>query len=181
MELKILRMIRKIIVLLLAVVPLLCFSQKTGKPTEKLTDEALLDLVQKQTLRYFWDFGHPTSGLARERSNTTFGYGHETCTSGGTGFGVMAIIVGAERKWIGREEAAARVQKIANFLFKASNYHGVFSHWLDGETGKTIPFGRKDDGGDLVETAYLFQGLLCARAYFDKDNAVERDLRQKIT
>jgi hypothetical protein len=172
---------RKILFLFLAVLPLFCFSQKIAKPTEKLTDEALLDLAQKQTLRYFWDFGHPTSGLARERSNTTFGYGHETCTSGGTGFGVMAIIVGAERKWIEREEAAARVQKIANFLFKASNYHGAFPHWLDGETGKTIPFGRKDDGGDLVETAYLFQGLLCARAYFDKDNAVERDLRQKIT
>ena len=155
--------------------------QKMAKPNEKLSDDALLDLVQKQTIKYFWEFGHPTSGLARERSNTNFGYGHETCTSGGTGFGVMAIIVGVERNWIKRDEAAERIRKIANFLFKAPNYHGAFPHWLDGETGKTIPFSRKDDGGDLVETAYLFQGLLCARAYFNKDNEAENDLRQKIT
>ena len=144
-----------------------------------LSDEELLDLVQKQTIRYFWEFGHPVSGLARERSNETFGYGNEVCTSGGTGFGVMAIIAGVDRKWIDRNEAAQRIQKMVNFLFKAQSYHGAFPHWINGETGKTIPFGRKDDGGDLVETAYLFQGLLCARAYFDKENPVENDLKTK--
>ena len=171
----------QIIIFCLIGVSLLANGQKNNKPTEKLSDEALLDLVQKQTLRYFWDFGHPKSGLARERSNTNFGYGHETCTIGGTGFGVMAIIVGIERGWIKREEGAERIRKIVNFLFKAQSYHGAFAHWMDGETGKTIPFGRKDDGADLVETAYLFQGLLCAREYFNKDNNTERDLRQKTT
>jgi len=171
----------QILIFCLLCASLLVNGQKNNKTTEKLSDEALLDLVQKQTLRYFWDFGHPTSGLARERSNTNFGYGHETCTIGGTGFGVMAIIVGVERGWIKREEGAERIRKIVNFLFKAQSYHGAFAHWMDGQTGKTIPFGRKDDGADLVETAYLFQGLLCAREYFNKDNNTERDLRQKTT
>jgi hypothetical protein len=156
---------------------------QTAKPTlqKDLTDDALLDLVQKQTFRYFWDFAHPTSGLSRERSNTTFGYGHEVVTTGGTGFGVMSIVVATERKWIKREEAVARLSKMVNFLFKVPCYHGVLPHWLDGETGKTIPFSRKDDGGDLVETAYLMQGLLCARQYFQGDTKEERDLRQHIT
>ncbi|MBA4850616.1 glucoamylase family protein [Emticicia sp. BO119] len=169
------------VIFCLLCVSLLVNGQKSNKTTDKLSDEALLDLVQKQTLRYFWDFGHPKSGLARERSNTNFGYGHETCTIGGTGFGVMAIIAGVERGWIKREEGAERIRKIVNFLFKAQSYHGAFAHWMDGETGKTIPFGRKDDGADLVETTYLFQGLLCAREYFNKDNNVERDIRQKTT
>lgn len=147
---------------------------------QQLSDDQLLELVQKQTFRYFWDFGHPVSGMARERSNKTFDYGDEVVTTGGTGFGVMAIIVAAERKWITREAAAERLLKIVNFLRKADAYHGVFPHWLNGATGKTIPFSRKDDGGDLVETSFLFQGLLCARQYFNNDSPTETDLRNKI-
>lgn len=148
---------------------------------QNLTDEQLLDLVQKQTFRYFWDFAHPVSGMARERSNSDFGYGHETVTTGGTGFGIMSVIVAAERKWITRDTAAKFLLKMVNFLVrKPTSYHGAYSHWLDGETGKTIPFGRRDDGGDLVETSFLFQGLLCARQYFSNDNPVENELRGKI-
>lgn len=147
---------------------------------KNLSDEQLLELVQHQTFRYFWDFGHPVSGMARERSNNTFGYGDEVVTTGGTGFGVMAIIVGAERQWITREAAAERLLKMINFLRKADSYHGIFPHWLNGSTGKTIPFSRKDDGGDLVETSFLFEGLLCARQYFDRDNPTETELRNRI-
>lgn len=145
-----------------------------------LTDSALLDEVQRQTFRYFWDFAHPVSGMARERSNTGFGYGHETVTTGGTGFGVMAVIVATERKWIGRDTAAKFLLKLVNFLLKADSYHGVFPHWMNGETGKTIPFSRKDDGADLVETSYLFQGLLCVRQYFNTSSEVETELRNRI-
>lgn len=151
----------------------------TKRPKD-LSDSALLDLVQKQTFRYFWDFAHPVSGLSRERSNVSYGYGSETCTIGGTGFGVMSVIVAAERKWITRDTAAKFLLKMVNFLLKADAYHGVFPHWMNGETGKTIPFSRKDDGADLVETSYLFQGLLCARQYFNSSDPVERSLRQRI-
>jgi len=147
---------------------------------KNLSDSALLDLVQKQTFRYFWDFAHPVSGLARERSNEAYGYGNEVVTTGGTGFGIMSIIVATERKWIGRDTAVKLLLKMVQFLSKADAYHGVFPHWLNGTTGKTIPFSKKDDGADLVETSYLMQGLLCARQYFDGENNIERDLRNRI-
>jgi hypothetical protein len=145
-----------------------------------LTDEQLLDLVQRQTFRYFWDFGHPVSGMARERSNVAYDYGHEVVTTGGTGFGIMSIIVAAEHKWITRAQAAARINKIVNFLWKADMYHGAFPHWLNGETGHTIRFSLKDDGADIVETSFLYEGLLCARQYFTGESADEKNLRNKI-
>jgi hypothetical protein len=168
-----------------------CFSQdkKASQKTvliqpvgivKNLTDDQLLDVVQKQTFRYFWDFAHPVSGMARERSNEAYNYGSEVVTTGGTGFGVMSVIVATQRKWISRDSAAKHLLKMVNFLLKADSYHGAFPHWLNGETGKTIPFSRKDDGGDLVETSFLFQGLLCVRQYFNGDNPVEKELRSRI-
>jgi hypothetical protein len=152
---------------------------QTARPKD-LGDSALLDLTERQTFRYFWDFAHPVSGMARERSNHTFNTGEEVVTTGGTGFGIMAVIAATDRKYIGRDTAAKFLLKMVNFLLKANSYHGVFPHWMDGATGRTIPFGRKDDGADLVETSYLFQGLLCARQYFNADNSVERSLRERI-
>lgn len=152
----------------------------TLKIDKNISDSALVELVQKQTFRYFWDFAHPVSGLARERSNTTSEYGQEVVTTGGSGFGIMAIIVASERGWITREQAAARMNKIVKFLWKADSYHGQFPHWLNGETGKTIRFSRKDDGADIVESSFLFQGLLTARQYFNKDNQTEREIRDRI-
>ena len=183
-------MTKRLLVALLCVFSLQLAAQKAITKTpvfdakarpKDLSDSALLDLVQKQTFRYFWDFAHPVSGMARERSNENFGYGNETVTTGGTGFGIMSVIVATERKWIGRDTAAKFMLKMVNFLLKANSYHGAFPHWMDGATGKTIPFSRKDDGADLVETSYLFQGLLCARQYFNGDNKVERELRGKIS
>jgi len=147
---------------------------------KNLSDSALLDVVQRQTFRYFWDFGHPVSGLARERSNEAYGYGNEVVTIGGSGFGIMGMIVAVNRKWITREQAVDRMLRIINFLSKANSFHGVFPHWLQGSTGKVIPFSRKDDGGDLVETSYLFEGLLCARQYYNHDTPKEHELRNKI-
>jgi hypothetical protein len=146
-----------------------------------LSDSALLDLVQKQTFRYFWDFAHPVSGLARERSNITPEYGHETTATGGTGFGIMSVIVAVERGWITRDTAVKFLVKMVSFLRKAEKFHGAFPHWIHGETGRVVPFSPKDDGGDLVETAYLFQGLLTARQYFNKSDPLEARLRNAIT
>lgn len=143
-------------------------------------DEALLDQVQRQTLAYFWDFAHPVSGLARERSNVTPRYGHEAVTTGGSGFGIMAIIAGVSRGWIAREAAVERLWTLVRFLLKADSYHGIWPHFLNGETGRTIPFGRKDDGADVVETSFLMVGLLCARQYFDGADEAELRLRMAI-
>lgn len=176
---------KKIVSLLMIVASLNGFAQKnnatqTVQRPVNLSDSALVELVQKQTFKYFWDFAHPVSGMARERSNEDFGYGNETVTTGGTGFGIMSVIVAAERGWITRDTAAKFLFKMVNFLLKANSYHGAFPHWMNGETGKTIPFSRKDDGADLVESSYLFQGLLCARQYFNGENRIERELRNRI-
>lgn len=147
---------------------------------KNLNDEQLLDLVQKQTFRYFWNFAHPVSNMARERSNVSSAYGHETIAVGGTGFGIMATIVATERKWVTRDSSARFLLKMANFLAKAESFHGAYPHWMNGATGKAIPFSRKDDGADLVETSYLLEGLLCARQYYNRNTPVENDLRNKI-
>lgn len=143
----------------------------------RVSDSALLDMVQKQTFKYFWDFGHPVSGLARERSNGD----NETVTTGGSGFGIMAMIVGVNRGFITRSEAVARLNTITNFLLtRCQRWHGAFSHWVNGSTGATVPFG-KNNGADIVETSFLMQGLLTARQYFDNTaDANETTLRNNI-
>ncbi|MBR4826863.1 MAG: beta-glucosidase [Bacteroidales bacterium] len=140
----------------------------------RISDDELLTLVQRQTFKYFWDYAHPVSGLARER----LGSG-DTVTSGGSGFGIMCLPAGVERGFVSREEAAERLRTIVAFLgTKADRFHGAFSHWLNGSTGKVIPFSANDNGGDLVETAFLIQGLLAAAGYFDRPE--EADIRSGI-
>jgi len=152
-------------------------SKVVSARTIPMTDEQLLTSVQEATLRYFREYAHPVSGLARER----LGSG-DTCTSGGSGFGMMALLVGVERGFVTRKDAADQLLKMVRFLdTRATRYHGAWSHWLDGETGETIPFSQFDDGGDLVETAYLMQGLLTVRQYFAHADPAERELRETIT
>jgi hypothetical protein len=141
-----------------------------------ITDSALLTLVQQQTLKYFYDFGHPVSGMARERTSSG-----DIVTTGGTGFGVMAMIAGINRNFITRSQGLQRVSTIVNFLTgKCTRYHGAFSHWINGATGATVPFSQYDDGGDLVETSFLLQGLLSARQYFNTADPGEVSLRSSI-
>ncbi|WP_316800088.1 glucoamylase family protein [Pedobacter frigidisoli] len=141
----------------------------------RISDDDLLTLVQKQTFKYFWEFGHPVSRLARERNSSG-----NTVTTGGSGFGVMALITGISRNFISRAEGLARIRKMVSFLKTADRFHGAYPHWLDGSTGKVIPFSTKDNGGDLIETSYLMAGLLTARQYFNGTDADETTLRSDI-
>jgi len=141
-----------------------------------ISDDALLDSVQRRTFRYFWEFGHPISGMARERNTSG-----DLVTSGGTGFGIMAIVASVDRGFISRADGGDRLKTIVDFLTnKAVTYHGAFPHWMNGATGATIPFSPNDDGADLVETSYLMEGLLCARQYFNQPDPKETDIRTKI-
>lgn len=151
--------------------------------SEELSDNQLLDLVQAQTFKYFWDYAEPNSGLARERYHPDGNYPQKDShivTSGGTGFGIMAILVGIERGFISRKQGIERLEKIVKFLESADRFHGVWSHWIDGRTGKVKPFSKKDDGGDLVESAFLMQGLLCVRQYCNQADAREKKLADNI-
>lgn len=142
----------------------------------QIPDDQLLSLVQRQTFTYFWEFGHPVSGMARERNTSG-----DLVTTGGTGFGIMGIPVAVTRNFITRTEGLERVNKIVDFLSNScTRYHGAFAHWLNGATGSTIPFSPNDNGGDLVETSFLMAGLLTARQFFDGADAAETSLRNKI-
>lgn len=151
-------------------------SETATAQTAEMSDEELLTMVQEYTFRYFWDFGHPVSGLARERNTSG-----ETVTIGGSGFGVMAILVGIERGFITKEQGLKRLLKIVHFLQAADRFHGAWPHWMNGTTGTVQPFSQFDNGGDLVETAFMIQGLLTVRQYFDGDSADEIELRDIIT
>lgn len=141
-----------------------------------ISDNALLDSVQKRTFNYFWELAHPVSGMIRERNTDANIY-----TSGGTGFGIMAIVTAIHRSFITRAEGLTRLKSMVAFLKNtAETFHGAYPHWLDGQTGKVIPFSGNDNGADLVETSYLIQGLLTARQFFDDVNADETALRGDI-
>jgi hypothetical protein len=151
--------------------------------SNELSDDSLLTLVEERTFQYFWDGAEPNSGCARERFHVDNDYpdnDKHIITSGGTGFGLMAILVGIERKFITREQAVERFERIFTFLEKADRFHGVWPHWMNGETGKAKPFSSKDDAADLVETSFLAQGMLCVRQYFQGGAAREQALAAKV-
>ncbi|MEH6681766.1 MAG: glucoamylase family protein [Sediminicola sp.] len=149
-------------------------------PEVELTDGELLDLVQKGTFSYFWDFADVDSGAARERYHPSDPqHGAHIVATGGTGFGLMGILVGIERNFISRSAAVDRLQQILDFLGNADRFHGAWPHWLNGQTGKVVPFSALDNGGDLVETAFLAQGLVCIEEYFKEGTEVERALSAK--
>lgn len=146
--------------------------------TRPFSDEELMTMVQEASFRYYWEAGHPQAGLAPE----VLPGDSNLLALGGSGFGLMAMLVGAERGFAPRDEVAARVLKIVRFLARADRFHGAWPHFLDGDTGKAIPFfGKYDNGGDLVETAFMIQALLAARRYFDGGNDVEREIRETAT
>lgn len=145
-----------------------------------LTDEQVLDQVQKDAIKYFWEYAEPNSKLARERYHTDDpGNDANIVTTGGSGFGLMTLIVGIERGFIPRAEAVSRLKIALNFLENADRFHGAWPHWMSGATGKVIPFGTKDNGGDLVETSFLCQGLITLREYFKTGNIEEQALATK--
>jgi len=151
--------------------------------TARLSDEELLTKVQQNTFQYFWDGAEPNSGAAPERIHLDNNYpqnDQHVVATGATGFGVMAILVGIERGFITRQQGFERLQKITDFLEKSDRFHGAWPHWIEGETGKVKPFGQNDNGGDLVETSFLVQGLLCVRQYFADGSEQEKALAAQI-
>ena len=149
-------------------------------PVQTYTDEELMDMVQKDVLKYFWNYAHPDSKLARERYlEEDPSFEQHIITSGGSGFGLMTLIVGIERGFIPRAEAVSRLHTAMDFLQNADRFHGAWSHWMNGSNGSVIPFGTRDNGGDLVETAFLSQGLIVVHEYFKNGNDTEQALAQK--
>jgi len=180
-----------IIIFLLLILTTSCSQSgknKTGEAKSesipvKLTDAQLLDTVQYYTFQYFWDGAEPNSGLARERFHVDGVYpqnDENIVTTGGGGFGLMAILTGIHRGFITREQGLQRFEKIVSFLKNADRFHGAWPHWLNGENGKVKPFSTYDDGGDLVETAFLIQGMLAVKQFLTIGNEREKRLAERI-
>ena len=146
------------------------------KETAFASDDEFLDWLQKTHFNYMWDGAEATSGLAPERIHMDNDYPQNdqaVVTTGGSGFGIAGIIAAIDRGFVDRKAGVERLTKIVDYLGKADRHHGVWSHWIDGPTGKTKPFGKKDNGGDLVESSFLMTGLLCARECFKNGNGEE--------
>lgn len=173
-----------LIVMILGVVYACSLSKKLAtNNTIPASDEKMYTDVQRTTFQYFWEGAEPNSGLARERFHVDGVYPQNdkhVVTSGGGGFGVMAILVGIERGFITRAQGVERLQRIVKFLESADQFHGAWPHWWNGETGKVKPFSKYDDGGDLVETSFMLQGLLCVREYLKDGSVDEQSLAARI-
>lgn len=142
----------------------------------RISDAKLLNLVEKNSFNYFWLWANPISGMAKERFTSG-----DIVTTGGTGFAIMGIPAAIKRNFITRADGLARLTKIVNFLdLNAQKYHGAFAHWINGNSGTTIPFSTFDNGADLVETSYLMEGLLTARQFFNGSAAEEVSVRATI-
>ena len=154
-----------------------------NRPMQFQSDEDFLDYIQFAHLNYMVEGAGPDSGLALERIHMDGEYpqnDQDVITTGASGFGTAGLIVGMERGFITREQGVTQLRKIVDFLGKADRYHGAWPHWLVDGTGKMKPFSKKDNGGDLVETAFLIQGLLCARQYLKDGSNEERKLAADI-
>ena len=163
---------KKSLILLLLIPVVVGSSCTLRRSAQPLSDEALLDTVELYTSRYFTEFINPSNGLARERANME--HHGDVVTTGGTGFGLMAIVAAAERQYIPREQAVAQLDNITRFLDRVERFHGAWAHWYASETEQVYPFSPYDDGGDLVETAFLTEGLLVVRQWL-QDSPVEAE------
>jgi len=153
-------------------------SQAASAATREFSDEELLTMLQEACFHYYWEGADPTSGMARENIPGD----DRIVATGASGFGIAALIVGVDRGFITRDQGVERLTKIADFLEHAQRYHGAWSHYMDGSTGRTMPvFGMFDNGGDLVETSFLIQGLLAARQYFHGPQENEQSLYRHIS
>lgn len=151
-----------------------------NEQTSNLSEDELVATVQKDVFNYFWEYAHPKSKLARERLHEdNLNFDSNTVTIGGSGFGLLNIILGIENNFISKQEGITHLETALTFLEKADRFHGAWPHWIDGNTGKVIPFSELDDGGDLVETAFLCQALICIREYFKNGDTQEKELAQK--
>ena len=154
------------------------FSNAASATTREFSDDELLTMLEEACFRYYWEGADPHSGMTRENIPGD----DRVVATGASGMGIAALIVGVDRGFIPRALGLERVSRIVDFLEHAERYHGAWSHFMDGSTGKTMPvFGMFDNGGDLVETSFLMEGLLAARQYFRGNSAAERDLYRRIS
>jgi hypothetical protein len=152
----------------------------------RLSDDDVLERVQRATFQWFLDSQNHDTGLIFDRTRPG-----SPATIAGVGFALTAYPVAVNRKWISRDEAAAYAIKVLRVLANApqgdgkegfSGYHGFFYHFLDPATGLRATAPKFWDSElSTIDTGLLLQGVSFARTYFSKRNAVEKEIRSLCT
>ena len=134
-----------------------------------LTVKAAMNDQQQKVISYFYEGANQATGMAYNGSTSK-----TTLTTGATGMGIMNLVIGVERGWISREDAANHIVKIVRFLKTADRFAGAWAHWYRPD-GKTLPFGNQNEAGEIVETAFMMGGLLTACEYFTGNSEAEKE------
>jgi hypothetical protein len=147
----------------------------TGVAADRRQDESLLEDLSRRLFRYFWEQADPQTGLVADRARTNGSPHDEThrdvASIAATGFGLTALCIAAERRWIKPAEARERVRATLRFFAdRATHERGWFYHWMDKATGER----RWNSEVSSIDTALLLAGVLTARGYYRGDREIER-------
>ena len=140
------------------------------KPVEiSKADDAFLEDLSRRSFQFFIDQADPKTGLVRDRVQTSGAPVNEIASTAATGFGLTALTIGAERKWISRSEAKERIRTTLRFLSGLTNEHGWFYHFVDVKDGTR----QWKSEASSIDTALLLAGVLTARQYFSEDAEIK--------
>ncbi|MGI9166582.1 MAG: glucoamylase family protein [Pyrinomonadaceae bacterium] len=152
------------------------FASGTNRPTTvSLADQAFLEDLSRRSFQYFWDQADSETGLVPDRARmdgAPLNESHRNVASiAATGFGLTALCIGAERRWVDADQARERVRTTLRFFaHKAPQERGWFYHWMDSRTGER----RWQSEISSIDTALLVAGILTARQYFRNDAEIVR-------
>lgn len=152
------------------------FSSEVKVRPEAIDKDTFLDLIQLAHINYFSESFDVNSGMympfrIRDRVMVA---------TKETGYAILSLIVGAEKGFVNRNMALRRISRIVYFLQRAQNNHGFFPSYFNGRTGTPDYFFKLADY-DVNATASIMEALLVSREYFDADEDLEKDLRNRIT
>jgi hypothetical protein len=135
------------------------------------------DELQRRTFAFFWERALPGNYQIPDRWPT-----ERFSSIAATGFGLTAYLVGAERGYVTRAEAAERVRRTLEVLWAlpqgpemsgVAGYRGLFYHFLNNDDA------LRYQGVELstIDTGLLMAGVLSVMSYFDGDDDDERLIR----
>jgi hypothetical protein len=135
--------------------------------------------LQRNSFGYFLHETNPTNGLVLDKTAP-----HWPASIAAMGMALGAYLVGVQRHFITRKQAALRTLTILRFLADseqsesadASGFKGFYYHFLDMQSG------RRDRCCELssIDTAILIAGALAAAEYFVARDSRETEIRSLV-
>jgi len=142
---------------------------RTAEPTPwslSAEDEAFLEDLSRRSFLFFWEQADPGTGFVHDRAGTGGEHRHDVASIASTGFGLTALCIASERRWVDPNEARERVRTTLRFFAeRAYQQHGWFYHWMNVATGAR----EWQSEVSSIDTALLLGGVLTARQYFNTD------------